>query len=315
MAALLAVSAARPGLSCSTASVGEVLVGPNFRVQANDRGRPVKGIPVKLHVFSGGDEVRYQAVTDENGIALFHNLTPGSYFLVAGPEPGFADAENIQVNAELPERTIPVRWPNATPLVTPSLKGTLNLPIGMRGQQTNLSLEVLEPLSGRTLKTADIDENGSFDFPGLAPGLYVFRLTPPGGLILVDLEPSAARDRLDLDLGFDSCGLGYMDHNQCPRLDLHVRRLEGRVVDGIEAGFPLAEITLLGTDGKVVTRTYSDTTGNFSLDAADGSYQLVVGMNDFTPLRRSLTIDPNGASSSLEVQLHFLGQCSSARAH
>jgi len=313
IAVLLAVLTASPGLSCSTSFVGVVDVGPNFRIEAKDRSRLVEGVPVKLHV---GLEVKYEAVTDKDGIAQFHNVPPGSYFLIAGPEPGFAHAFNLQVNPEeLSERTIPVRWPNATVLATASLKGILRLPDGIQGQEGSASLEVLEPLSGRTLKRADIGLSGSFDFPGLAPGLYVLRLTPLTpivGLIPVDVQPSAAKDRLDLDLGFDSCGMRYMDHNQCPELDLHLRRLQGRTVDGIEAGFPNAEVTLLGTDGKLVGRTYTDRTGNFSLDAPDGTYRLVVGMNDETPLRGTVTIDPNGASSLLQVHLGLLGTCSSA---
>jgi len=76
IAVLLAVLAAGPGQSCSMTFRTEV-VGPNFRVKAEDRGRPVKGLPVKLHI---GTVVRYQAVTDKNGVALFHNLPRGSYF-------------------------------------------------------------------------------------------------------------------------------------------------------------------------------------------------------------------------------------------
>ena len=205
IAALLAVSVARLGLACSTSWVGAVVVGPSFRVEAKDRGRLVKSVPIKLSVDS---VVKYRAVTDKDGIAQFDNLPPGSYFLIAGPEPGFADAIYIQVDPELSERTIPVRWPNATPLVTASLKGTLNL----WEQQPRLSLELLEPLSGRVLKSSDTDEHGAFDIPGIGPGLYVLRVTPPGGLIPVEVESNAARDRLDLDLKFDSCGLHYTDH-------------------------------------------------------------------------------------------------------
>jgi len=307
MAALLAVLAAWPGLPCSMTFRTEV-VGPNFRVQAKDRGRPVEGIPIKLHI---GMVVKYQAITDKNGIARFHNLPPGSYFLIAGPEPGFADAANLQVKpAESSERTIPVHWPNATPLVTASLKGTLDLWY----QQTSLTLELIEPLSGRILKSVETDESGSFDFPGIAPGLYLLSVTPPNGLIPVDVEPGAATASLDLDLGFSSCGLQYMDRKQCPRPELHLQHLEGRVIDATEAALPFAEITLLGPGDKVVERTYSIGAGSFpSLDVADGTYQLVVRRNGFTPLRSILTLDSNGASSPLEVQLGVLGFCSSAK--
>ena len=306
MAALLAVSVARLGLACSTAFVGAVVVGPNFRVQAKDRGRPVKSVPIKLSVDS---VVKYQAVTDNDGIAQFDNLPPGAYFLIAGPEPGFADAQNIQVNAELPERTIPVRWPNATPLVTASLKGTLNL----WEQQPSLSLELLEPLSGRVLKSSDTDEHGAFDIPEIAPGLYLLRVMPPGGLIPVEVDPNAARDRLDLDLEFDSCGLHYTDHKQCPQSDLHLRHLEGRLIDAFGAGLAYREILLRDAGDKLVKRIQTEGSGDFfSLDVADGTYQLVVQENGFTPVRRTVTIDPNGASSPLEVQLGRLGLCSSA---
>jgi hypothetical protein len=105
-----------------------------------------------------------------------------------------------------------------------------------------------------------------------------------------------------------------MDHKQCPLPDLHLQRLEGRVIDESEAGLQFAEITLLGPGNKVVERTYSNAAGNFpSPDIADGTYQFVVYRNGFTPLRATLTIDLSGASSPLEVQLGILGSCSSAR--
>lgn len=303
-AVLLAVSVAGPGLSCAVVFRGEV-VGPNFRVEAKDRDRPVKGVPIELHVET---VARYRAVTDKNGIARFHNLPAGSYFLIAGSPGGLSDATNIEVKPELSERTISVRWPNATPLVTASLKGTLYLP-----KQTSFSLEVLKPISGRVLKSMDADEGGSFDFPGIAPGLYLLRVIPPGGEIPVDVEPGAATAHLDLDLGSTDCGFRYMDRKQCPQTDLHLRRLEGSVLDPSGAAIPDAEILLRDPSDKLVKRIQTDRSGNFlSLDVADGIYQLVIAENGFTPMRRTLTIEPNGASSPLEIQLGLLGLCSSA---
>ena len=149
-------------------------------------------------------------------------------------------------------------------------------------------------------------------------GLYFLRLSSSefrsGGVIAVAVEPNAAADDLDVDLGWTSCGLFYAEQNTCPQSELRLGHLAGRVGDAAEASIPDAEILLLDPAGVLLQRTRSDRAGNFaSLPLADGAYQLVVRSAGFTPLRRTLTLDSESDGSHLEVLLGVAGLCSDAR--
>ena len=312
---LALIPMAGPTLACTVVYRG-VVVGSNFRVKVEDRGHPVKGLAVQLSRTGAG---KIQAVTDKNGLALFRNVPPGAYHLNAHHDAGIPDGAEIEVKAERSsEVTVPLRWPSATLVTVASLKGILHLPDQIPGlPQAPIPLQLLEGVSGRKLRTANTDENGAFEFPGVGSGLYFLRLTGLAGLdgvIPISVEPSVATASLDLDLGWTSCGLFYSDRRQCPQTDLHVDRLAGRVVDPTGAAIPGAEVLLSDVSGKLMQRLRNQNTGEFgSLRPADGTYQLAVRANGFTTLRRTLIVDPNGASS-LEVRLGVLGLCSDTKA-
>ncbi len=313
--ALALISIAGPSLACTVVYHG-VVVGSNFRVKVEDKGHPVKGLAVQLYRTGAG---KIQAVTDKNGLALFRDVPPGAYHLNADHDAGIPDGAEIEVRAQhLSEITVPLRWPSATLVTVASLKGVLHLPDQIPGQpQALISLQLLEGVSGRKLRTANTDEKGAFEFPGVGSGLYFLRLsglTGLDGVIPISVEPSVATASLDLDLGWTSCGLFYSDRSQCPQTDLHMDRLAGRVVDQTGAAIPGAEVLLSYVSGNLMQRVRNQNTGEFdSLRPADGTYQLIVRANGFTTLRRTLIVEPNG-TSSLEVRLGILGLCSDTKA-
>jgi hypothetical protein len=305
-------SAAGPGVACTVVYPG-VSVGPNFRVNVADRGRPVQGLEVGLFTGRGA---RIRSVTNKDGIALFRDVPEGSYNVGADHDAGIPDGVSIRVRRSEPsEAVVPLRWPSSTPILASSLKGSLYLPDWISGQpQPSLSLELLEAVSGRKLKSGTTDEKGSFDFAGFGRGLYFLRLNAsaftPGGLIAVEIEPGVTMARLDLSLGWNSCGLHYIDHSKCPPTNLHLDRLEGRVVDATESAIQNAEILVLSVDGKLAQQTRSDSAGRFApLRPEDGTYQLMVRAEGFGTLRGTLAFDSNGASLPLEFQLGVAGLC------
>ncbi len=307
-AALLVLFAtAKPALPC-VVIYPTVAASPTFRVKAADRGRPIQRLQVILYV---GTTAKIYTTTDKEGIAMFRDVPPGVYHLFADHDAGFPGGADIDVKlAGPPNITVPLRWPSVAPAVASSLKGVLHMPGWMPEQgQPRIYLDLLEGISGRKLKSTYTDGSGAFDFPGVGRGLYFLKLT--AGLIAVDIEPSATTPLLDLDLGETSCGLSYTNHSECPQTNLNLTRIGGHIFDESGGGIANAEALLLDVNGRLVQQARTDIAGNLaSFRAADGRYQLIVRETGFTPLRATLTVEANGTSSPLEVQLGILGRCS-----
>lgn len=285
-----------------------VSVGPNFQVRVADRGRPVQGLQVALY----GKSAKLRAVSDKTGTVVFRNVPPGAYNLSADHDAGFSDGAEIEVHrAESSEVTVPLRWPNHPSMVAASLKGSLHLPDSLPGQpQPSISMELLEAISGRTLMSAKTDRDGAFDFPGVGRGLYFLSLKPVGGLMAMAVEPNAP-DLFDIDLGETSCGLQYINQRECPLTNLHLTQIGGHVFDESGGAFADAEVLLLDVGGRLVQQERTDRAGNFALSRpAGGMYQLFVRETGFTPLRGSITVAADGASSPVAIQLGILGRCS-----
>jgi len=312
--AIIAITAR--GLACTVIYPPGVPVGPSFRVRVEVRGRPVQGLRVEISAD------RAVATTDKNGFALFSGVEPGSYHLNAGPDEELLGGADIEVKLNGPKHvTVPLTWPDPAPIFVRSLKGTIRGPDYLPGQSQRLSLDVLEGISGRTLKSLQTTENGQFNFEGAGPGLYFLNLKPSGlrdwagyaitGRIAVAVDAGARTDHLDVDLGWSSCGLSYVDQGNCPHGDLKARQLSG-------AADPGATIFLLDSSDTIVEQLKTDIAGKFaSPHTFAGNYQLVVSLPGFTPLRRTLHIGPTG-SRGLNVHLGLPdspgGGCSTAEA-
>jgi hypothetical protein len=212
-------------------------VGSSFKVKVSGYDGPVKGLLLKL--ARSPDEPGRSAVTDENGIASFYNAPRGIQFLRADHDNGFD--EELDVNpSRAANAVIPLKWPSIDPIPSRSLSGSMRVPGAVPGEldQSIVSLELLDAISGRILSRIDTTNRGAFDFGDRPPGLYFIHLMPfpvfsekAEGFIAIVVDPKAdaAADKLDINLQSTSCGLMYTPVNLCPEPDLHVKQLKGRV--------------------------------------------------------------------------------------
>jgi len=270
-----------------------VHVGQDFRVNVADQGRSINGLTVELR----SDSVRggLKAVTDRNGLAFFHHVSGGQYFLSADHDAGILDSVAIEVSQNGPTGiTVPLRWPSIAPTAARALKGILRLPEQLPGKsQPTISLELMDGVSGRVLRRGQTQDNGEFDFPTVSRGLYFVhvKVSEPisfageqiSGFIAVAVDPGAKSDSLDLELGWTSCGLNYTDGSQCKQRDVAANKLSGRVLDATGAAIREADILLLDLNGDNVEKIQSDSGGQFATPRSlDGVYQLVVRSAGFT---------------------------------
>lgn len=302
-----------------------VEVGPTFQVQVEEQGHPIKGLRVEIRGYQSRDNP-VVSETDENGLALFRSVRPGSYHLSADHDAGIPDGAELEVKLGGPtDVRVHLKWPIISPIAIRSMKGVMRGPDYLPGQsQPRISLDLLEGKSGRLLRSVLTDDRGEFSLEGVASGLYFLRLTLSGlrlgsgepitGLIAVTVDQGASTDHLDIDLGWTSCGLWYGDRNKCPQPDLKMAHLSGQVVDVTGAAISGATIFLFDHAQTLAERLQSDGAGRFaSSHSLAGTYELVVSAPGFTPLRRTahaeLTGDP-ARRSSLTVQLGVGGSCS-----
>ena len=293
-----------------------VPVAPSFEVKVENQGHPVKGLKVNLYDFQRS---RTAAVveTDKDGFALFRGIQPGSYMPSPDHGAGMSGVE-VVVRPDGPANaTVLLGWPGITTILVRSLKGTIRGPVYFPGRSgPTLSLDLLEGTSGRTLKSLETTEGSEFAFDGSGPGLYFLRVNPSAGLIAVAVDSDAPTDHLDVDLGWTSCGLWYVDQSSCSQSSLHIERLSGQVLDFGGVAIADAGVFLFDRADELVDELRSDSSGKFaSPQNWTGSFELVVTKDGFTPLRRTVEVEPTDAStgfSPLNLQLGFLGKCSSA---
>ena len=294
-----------------------VEVGTRFRVKVMDRGRPVHSLRLVLNQYdSSGSKKRepVYSLTDVDGYAHFANLSPGSFVLTADHDIGIANGVVLNVRLRgAANKTLPLNWPSTTPLQVRSVSGTLRGP-DFYPQQTEVtvSLSLLESVSGRVIETTQTDSKGRFRFSDAIPsGIYFLRLNPSDlrasngeqieGMIPLDVNPKAAQDVLDVDLGWSSCGLGYAQRPEYP--EMKVSRLCGDVADGSGGVISDAQVMLLANveNAEVLEQARSGTTGQFILRERDGStYLLVVKSPGFLPFMRVMHLETSGTSEECQ---------------
>jgi hypothetical protein len=299
-----------------------VQAGPKFRVRVEDRGRPIKGLRLKI--------ADREAVTQADGVAVFSGMKSGLFLLTVGHDAGIPDGVNLDIQTQGPsDITVPLKWPVIAPVPVRSMKGIMQSPWSLPGpSQPLLSLDLLEGISGSVIENQHSDGTGRFNFINVAPGLYFLRVNPTRlkggqqieGMIAVAVDPSAPADSLDLELGWTSCGLGYTDRNKCSHSELEVEQLCGQVSDTTGAVIADADILLYdsGEMPKLIERMRSDGAGAFGpFKSVAGTYQLVVSSGGFTVLRRSVRLEPKGkvaCRTPLQVNLGIAGVCSDVNA-
>jgi hypothetical protein len=296
-----------------------ISVGSDFKVKVSGYDGPVKGLLLNL----SGPQGRIQSVgTDDHGIAEFSNIPPGTLYLGADHDNGYDLHLDVKSNGPT-KVTVPMRWPSIEPIHIGFLSGTMRAPDAIPGQleQSILSLDLLDGISGRILSGISTTARGEFDFGKLAPGLYFIRLKPYsafheeiGGLISVAVDPSApARaDKLDLNLTWTSCGLMYTDLRQCSQPDLHVSKLEGRVSDSMGHAVRTAEIVLLDAAQNQVALMSTDSNGNFSFpDPLVGTFELWIGGAGINAVHTQVHVEPTARNASLVIDAAYREICSS----
>jgi Carboxypeptidase regulatory-like domain len=215
------------------------------------------------------------------------------------------------------EATVHLKWPTKAPIGVRTLRGTLRFSDWPPGApQPSFSVELLDGISGTTLKTVSTDGSGSFDFEYAGRGLYFVAPRFGGdnpGRISVAVQQDAPVDQMNIDFAVTSCGLQYVDRSQCPEPPLHLARLGGRISDPSQVARAGANVFLLDSEDRPVKQTSSDRTGEFSFGALpSGVYQLVIQSPGFSPLRRTLAVDSEGDGFALGVFLWIVGGCSTA---
>jgi hypothetical protein len=275
-------------------------VGPDFRVKVEDRGRPVSGLRVAI-------DSRNSMVTNEHGIAAFREIRPGSYTLIVGRGPGASTIGTVAVKVGgRSGETVPVQWPATPVMVARSMEGRLY------PSDPRYSIQVVDAVSNRSLGRTQTDERGAFHLDGVEPGLYFLNLA--SGAIPVQIDPEAAMERLDVSLGWTSCGLMYSDQSRCEHGVVRLDRLLGRVVDSTGAVIQNANVALVDANDQVIWQMQSDAQGKFEAEEPiEGSFQLIVKMAGFTPLRNSVQLGAKEGLRGIEVQLGIAGSCSVAR--
>jgi len=298
-----------------------VQVGTGFRVRVMNRGRPVHSLKLVLNQNdSSGSRKRepVYSLTDVDGYARFANLNPGSFFLTADHDSGVMDGLIVDVRPSgATNVTVSLNWPNATPLQVRSVSGTLRGPdYYPRQTQVEVLLSLLEGVSGRVIGTTQTDSKGGFSFAGAIPsGIYFLRLIPSElrawdgeqieGMIAIEVDPKAAQDALDLDLGWSSCGLGYAQRAKYP--EMKVSKLCGDVADDAGGVISDAQVMLLanGENAEILEQTGSEADGQFALRRHDGGiYQLLVKSPGFQPFLRVMNIDTSGTSEGCQQPIN-----------
>lgn len=289
-----------------------ISVGSSFKVKVSSYDGPVKGLVLNLSGPSGPIQ---SAVTGANGIAEFQNVAPGTRYLGADHDNGYNLQLDVKPNGPA-NVTVPMRWPSIEPIHVRSLSGTMRAPDAIPGrlEQSVLSLELLDGISGRILSSLNTTAHGEFDFGKLAPGLYFIHLKPysafheqVGGLISIAVDPGAPSraDKLDLNLSWTSCGLAYTDQLQCPHPDLHVKKLEDHASDSMGRGLRRAEIVLLDPAQNPVAHVSTDPDGNFSFPGPlVGTFELRIDGGGFSPVHTALHIQPTAGGHLWKSKLY-----------
>ena len=297
----------------------------NFAIQVyNWRGAPVPGARVVLspsiHGNPGPEPLA--ATTDAGGIARFRNVPAGAYSATTESSDGeYVEITVIDSGSFEPVRpNLRLKWPNLEVIPVQSASGKLT-----SGSHTQpLRLALLKADSGERLESVETDTNGNFHFSDAGPGLYFIRVTRKSsssfaGDIAISIEPTAKKTRIDLSIGWTSCGLSYGDDVNCTSsTPLEVANLCGRVVDpsGAVIFNPLIQV-ISATDGPMRDRLItSKQDGTFAVSGIlPGQYTLQVSGQGFSKLQLPVRVQDGSGTSCVDpltVTLGIFPSCSKA---
>lgn len=289
-------------------------VGPDFGVQVTNQGKPVDGLLLRLEPEEGGpsDSVR----TGPDGLATFRDVRRGAFTIRAEHDGGGFAVLHVRVNVKAEGLAqLRIEWSNVRALAVRSLAGSFRAYPSLAEQAT---LSLRDAVTGRPIASTQLDRERRFAFDGVPEGLYFVDLVarhdawPAAFTMAVAVKREARAERLDLSLMWSSCGIQYVNLEECRASGLRLSRLAGEVRDGSGAAVPGAEVRLADREGRVVWRAAADGQGRFSAEEGlTGTYRLSVEHPTFQPVEADLSLGSGGGEVS--VQMGILSQCGSAR--
>lgn len=206
--------------SLASGSIGNFVWEDLNRNGIQETGEPgLEGVEVLL-IDANTEEVVMTTESDENGAYLFVGVTQGAYFLEFNPTQGFVPTLGFRDNPafdsdlNLNGKTEPFMldvdenllqfdggffktgsigdlvWfdENGDGIQDPSENG-----IGL------VSVELLDDL-GNTVASTTSNDDGSYSFTNVVPGIYIVRVNPPSGL---GIGPFKATTDIELDSDID----------------------------------------------------------------------------------------------------------------
>jgi hypothetical protein len=215
----------------------------SFRVHINNDFGPVAGLKLQVSFFNVDkfktltdeqqrsvepnkfEEIVAEAITDQTGTAHFNLDRNGTFDLLSSA--GFLDWVQLEVSDQPTSPPLELQWPSVAILGAAHLRGRLSK--GLFSSRStplkNQELKLHTPIDYREVANSTTDDNGAFDFKGIAPGLYFLQIVKKGeknndfynaeGDIAVYLSPDNPRDRLMISTDNTSCGLSYdLDENK-----------------------------------------------------------------------------------------------------
>ena len=207
--------------------------GSNFSVIVTSNKRPLKSMRVMLEPEDVERELQQvEALTDENGVAIFRSVQPGRYYLEAtrlGIEVG---PGTVIVNTKGSSEIIQIEWPLRAEYQVLTVTGQFqHLFIEKKNVIDGLVHPRIEPLATASLTLSRIysekmigftttDLNGNFAFTTVDPGRYLLHVREDTSsqsayqiddFLVINVDPHASRSHLDLKLNWTSCGMIAME--------------------------------------------------------------------------------------------------------
>lgn len=160
--------------------------GPDFTVKVWFREQPISGVKVALTNLQPDEAGRYAVatgVTDSEGGAHFSAIPPGEF--IAHVEEGLlAESQALVVEpGSTRSEEVRIEWPSA-PIVTRAVRGQITswqkATPQSRSERLPLAHILIQLLDLRTAKLLSrtyTSADGDYEFPRLADGLYVLRVS------------------------------------------------------------------------------------------------------------------------------------------
>jgi hypothetical protein len=223
-----------PAKACSMASCLDEEMHGHFLVRVTHDEKPLNGVSVRIAVSSEKDtHTIFSGETADGGLVRVRNIPPGNYWInteLLGISAGSQCFHVARHASKKAKRTFNFEWGDLAtstslmagrlidsrqPGTTRGSRWKITHPVAFPRSKASLRLE--EPLTHRSY-SASSDENGSFVFVDVPPGLYVLHVAGGNNLGGSDYESTdqlinftASTSRSSLQLSWDdaaggSCG-------------------------------------------------------------------------------------------------------------